>query len=197
MVRYAWAAKALLRDTALDAAGDLLRERAWASITMADIARDTGVSRQTLYTEFGGRRPFAQAYVLREADRLMTGVEAVIGEHADDPQGAIAAAFERFLDDASQTALVAAIAGRDGGDELLALVTVQGGELLRAATTRLTAFLRATWPQVSAGDARAAVDVLVRMAISHAALPGEDPARAAKGLARALGPFVDQVLMRH
>jgi AcrR family transcriptional regulator len=194
-VSYQEAAKALLRDTLLDAAGELLRERAWASITMSDVARAAGVSRQTLYNEFGGRREFAQAYVLREADRLMTGVEAVIGRHAHDPHGALAAAFELFLESASHTSLVAAIAGRDGGDELLALVTVQGGELLQAATARLSAFLRATWPQVPEADARAATDVLVRMAISYAALPGDDPKRAAEGIARALGPFVDDVLI--
>jgi AcrR family transcriptional regulator len=192
---YQLAAKALLRDTLLDAAGELLRDREWAAITMADVARAAGVSRQTLYNEFGGRREFAQAYVLRVADRLIGDVEAVITANAADPNTALTAAFERFLAEASETTLVAAIAGRDGGDELLALVTVQGGELLRAATTRLTAFLRATWPQVAAADAEIAADVLVRMAISHAALPGDDPARAASGLARALGPFVEQVLI--
>jgi len=194
---YQAAAKQLLRDTALDAAGELLRDRAWSAITMSDVARATGVSRQTLYNEFGGRREFAQAYVLRVAQRLISDVEAVITANAGDPHTALTRAFERFLAEASETALVAAIAGRDGGDELLALVTVQGGELLHAATTRLTSFLRATWPQVPADDAEAAADVLVRMAISHAALPGDDPHRAATGLARALGPFIEQVLMPH
>ena len=35
---------------------------------MAQIARTAGVSRQTLYNEFGSRPEFAEVYVLREAD---------------------------------------------------------------------------------------------------------------------------------
>jgi AcrR family transcriptional regulator len=195
-VSYAEAAKALLRDTLLDAAGELLRERAWAQVTMADVARTAGVSRQTLYNEFGGRREFAQAYVLREADRLMAGVEAVIERHADDPREALRAAFDAFQASASATPLVAAIAGRDGGDELLALVTVQGGELLAAATARLSAVLDRTWPGLDAADRRVAGDVLVRLAISHAALPAQDRPGAAADIAAVLGPFVDRALGR-
>jgi len=60
-VPYAEAAKALLRDTLFDAAGELLRHRGWSDLTMADVATAAGVSRQTLYKEFGSRPAFAQA----------------------------------------------------------------------------------------------------------------------------------------
>ena len=43
-------------------------------------------------------------------------------------------------------------------------------------------------------DAALAVDVLVRLAISHAALPGAAPAEAAAGLAAMLGPFIDRAM---
>ena len=72
---YAVAARALLRDSLLDAAGTLLRDRSWGEVTMAEVARAAGVSRQTLYNEFGSRPEFAQAYVLREADRFIAAVE--------------------------------------------------------------------------------------------------------------------------
>jgi AcrR family transcriptional regulator len=192
--KYPEAARALLRDTLLDAAGSLMRERPWSKVTMADVAAVAGVSRQTVYNELGGREAFARAYVLREADRFMTGVEAVIERHADDPRRALGAAFELFLAAASDNPLVSAIAGAEGGEELLALVTVRGGDLLDAAGARLTAFLRRTWPQVSQADAALAVDVLVRLAISHAALPGARPAEAARGLAELLGPFIDRAI---
>ena len=48
---YAEAARTLLRDTLLDAAGDLMRERGWAEVTMADVAAAAGVSRQTLFRQ--------------------------------------------------------------------------------------------------------------------------------------------------
>src|ERR1700683_4995997 len=52
---YALAARELLRNTLLDGARDELQRRPWAEITMADIAATAGVSRQTLYKEFGSR----------------------------------------------------------------------------------------------------------------------------------------------
>ena len=82
---YSVAARELLRDTLLDAARDELRERQWGEITMADIARAAGVSRQTLYKEFGSRDAFAQALVLREADRFLASVETAVRAHIDDP----------------------------------------------------------------------------------------------------------------
>jgi AcrR family transcriptional regulator len=191
---YPEAARALLRDTVLDAAGELMRERPWARVTMADVAGAAGVSRQTLYNEFGGRTQVAQAYVLREADRFLGAIERVIVAHADDPRAALTAAFDLFLTSAGDNPLVAAIAGHEGGEELLALVTVHGGDLLAGAAARLADLLRRTWPQVTLEDARIVSDCLVRLAISHAALPGGPSADVAAGVARVLGPLVDELL---
>ena len=69
------AARELLRTSLLDAAREELRQRRWADVTMADVAATAGVSRQTLYKEFGSREEFAQALVLREADNLLDAVE--------------------------------------------------------------------------------------------------------------------------
>src|ERR1700761_4153826 len=94
---YAQATRSLLRERLLDAADELLRERAWASISMADIAGGAGVSRQTLYNELGSREDFAQAYILRESDRFLATVEQAVRAHLDDPHAALRAAFEVFL----------------------------------------------------------------------------------------------------
>ena len=74
-VAYPTAARQLLRDTLLDAMRELIAEREWGQISMAEVARAAGVSRQTLYKEFGTRQEFAQAFVLREADRFLGEVE--------------------------------------------------------------------------------------------------------------------------
>src|SRR5437870_8246855 len=97
-VPYAVAARELLRNTLLDAARELVGERSWGEITMADVAAAAGVSRQTLYKEFGTREEFAQAFVLREAERFITTVEQAVLEHRDDPAAALSAAFAVFLD---------------------------------------------------------------------------------------------------
>ena len=63
---------------------------------------------------------------------------------------------------------------------------------------RLAARLVATWPQAGEDDARVVADCLVRLGISHATLPGGPTQRTAAGVARVLGPLVDDpTLIRH
>ena len=52
---YPVAARELLRSSLLDAACEELRQRRWSDVTMAEVALAAGVSRQTLYKEFGSR----------------------------------------------------------------------------------------------------------------------------------------------
>ena len=65
---YAVAARELLRDTLIGAARDELGRKSWADVTMADVATAAGVSRQTLYNEFGSRQKLAEALVVREIE---------------------------------------------------------------------------------------------------------------------------------
>src|ERR1700690_4646804 len=105
---YAEAARELLRETLLDGARDELERRNWAEITMGDIAAAAGVSRQTLYKEFGSRDEFAQAFVLREADGFIGAVEGALDAHLDDPRAALTAAFGLFLTAAPRGPLIPA-----------------------------------------------------------------------------------------
>ena len=70
-VPYPEASRALLRDTVLDAMREELLAKDWSAITLSDVARTAGVSRQTIYNEFGSRQGLAQAYAMRLADRLV------------------------------------------------------------------------------------------------------------------------------
>ena len=72
---YRGAVRQLLRDRLLDAGRDQLRDRPWARVTMAEIATAAGVSRQTLYNEFGSRDEFGRALVIREGSRFLDAVE--------------------------------------------------------------------------------------------------------------------------
>jgi AcrR family transcriptional regulator len=194
VTQYPEAAKQLLRDTLLDAAGALLAERPWSKVSMGEVSRRAGVSRQTLYNEFGGRPELAQAYVLREATRLLAEVREAIAPRADDPRAALEAAFERFLVVARDVPMVRAIVADDGSDGLLPLVTTQGGAVIAAGTEGLTSVMRDTWPGLAAADARRLADAVVRLAISHAARAGGPPAQVAADVATLLGPHVEAVV---
>ena len=191
MTTFPVAAKQLLRDTLLDAVGALLAERGWSDVPMAEVARRAGVSRQTLYNEFGDRSGIAAAYVLREAEHFLADVEQAINAHPDDPRGAVAAAFEVFLGAASEHPIIHAIATGQG-EGLLALVTTNESPVIELAATRMTAILTDGWPHLAADDARAVAECVVRLGISYATLPTGPPRRTAQSLARVLGPFLDE-----
>jgi AcrR family transcriptional regulator len=191
---YPVAARELLRNTLLDAACEQLRSHRWADVTMADIALAAGVSRQTLYKEFGSRDEFAQVLVMREADRFLMAVEGAVAAHLDDPAAALAAAFDVFLGAAAENPLVRTIVHGDGAEELLALFTTHGQPLLERATERLTAVLLASWPLVAREDAQLLSECLVRLAISYAALPTSPASMTATSIATLLGPYVEQLV---
>ncbi len=193
-VPYAEATKALLRDTLLTAAGDVLRERSWPDTTMADVAKAAGVSRQTLYKEFGSRQGFAQAYILREADRFLTAVEGAVAANVDSPTDAVTAALEVFLTAAADEPLIKAIVAGDGSDGLLELVTNHAGPILSTATHRLTACLVDSWPAAAPADLRLVAENMVRLAVSYAASPSGTPAETARGVSAVVGPAVDHFI---
>jgi AcrR family transcriptional regulator len=167
---YAVAARALLRDTLLDAARAELEHRPWSEVTMAEVAAKAGVSRQTLYKEFGSREEFAQVFVLREAQRFIGAVEGALDAHLEDPKAALAAAFGLFLTAAGEDPLIrAAIAG---SGEMLPFVTTQGQPLVEGAAERLGAAIAERWPQAAAHDTALLAECLVRLAISASSRVG-------------------------
>jgi AcrR family transcriptional regulator len=191
---YPEAARELLRQTFFDAARDQLAERAWSEITMADIAAAAGVSRQTLYKEFGNRNEFALALVLHEGERFLAEVEAAVLAHTDDPRAAIGAALELFLRSAGEDPLVRILLSDDGSQGLLPFVTTEGRPVVQWATARLSAVIERGWPQARKEDVTLLAESLVRLAISHITTPGETPHTTAEQVAELLGPFIDRSL---
>ncbi|WP_250297970.1 TetR/AcrR family transcriptional regulator [Streptomyces sp. NBC_01387] len=71
------AARESLLDSALSAVSTA-DGRPWSAVRMTDVASAAGVSRQTLYNEFGSKEGLARALVRREADRYLQGVDRVL-----------------------------------------------------------------------------------------------------------------------
>jgi AcrR family transcriptional regulator len=190
---YALAARELLRNTLLDSARDELQRRPWAEITMGDIAGAAGVSRQTLYKEFGSREAFAQAFVMRESDRFLLAVEQAVREHLDDPATALSAAFDVFLTAAAEDPLLRTLLSGEGTG-LLPLITTRGEPIVASAAERLAAIILSGWPGVAPADAQLLAECLVRLAISYAALPAGPTGMTAASVTTLLGPFIERVL---
>jgi AcrR family transcriptional regulator len=191
---YPQAARQLLRETLFAAARDELVQRAWSEITMADVASAAGVSRQTLYKEFGSRDEFGQAFVIHEGERFLDGVEAAVREHLDDPRAAIGAALAAFLRSAGEDPLVRILLSDDGTGGMLPFVTTQGMPVVQWATARLTAVMEEGWPDAPADKAHLLAETLVRLAISHITAPIDPPDVTAARTGELLGPFIDEAL---
>ena len=194
---YREAARELLRDTLFDAARLLLEDRPWAQISMAEVARAAGVSRQTLYAQFGSRDEFAQQFTIREGARFLEEVERAIHEHLDDPARAVQAGLEAFLTSAAEDPLVRLLLADDGTGGMLPLLTTRSRPVLDWASARLCAAMRDGWPAIADGDAELLGDTFVRLALSYVTMPRRDSPRAtAEAAADLLGPYVERAVAR-
>jgi AcrR family transcriptional regulator len=191
---YPEAARELLRQTLFGAARDELEQRPWSQITMSDIAAAAGVSRQTLYKEFGNRNEFGLAFVIHEGERFLDEVEAAVLRHVDDPRAAVAAALELFLRTAGEDPLIRIMLSDDGSGGMLPFVTTRGMPVVQWATVRLAAVIEEGWPQAPKGDVKLLSESLVRLAISYITAPGDSPEATATAVADLLGPFIDRAL---
>ncbi|MFJ3581105.1 TetR/AcrR family transcriptional regulator [Streptomyces sp. NPDC090127] len=70
------------REALLNATLAALTGLPWSAVRMVDVASAAGVSRQTLYNEFGSKEGLARALVRREADAYLQGVERVLAAPA-------------------------------------------------------------------------------------------------------------------
>lgn len=177
--------RAALLDAAAEAAlgGDWLRAR------MADVARAAGVSRQTLYYEFGSKDGLAEALALREAQRYIEGAEAAYVGHEGSPAEAIGAATEWTLTTAAANPLLKAVLTDDAGG-LLPFLTTRADAILGAASEHCATYLSGHWPDLPADEVRLVADVVTRLTVSHLVLPVSRPDEVARDLAH----LVDRLL---
>ena len=154
-----------------------------------------GVSRQTLYKEFGSRDEFGQAFVIHEGERFLDGVDAAVREHLDDPRAAVGAALETFLRTAGEDPLVRILLSDDGTGGMLPFVTTQGMPVVQWATARLTATIEEGWPQAPADEGSRSSPS--RWSASRSATsppPADSPEATAAQAGELLGPFIDEAL---
>jgi AcrR family transcriptional regulator len=191
---YSVAARELLRNTLLDAACRALGDRRWVDVTMADIARVAGVSRQTLYAAVGPRGRLAQALVVREVDVLLLAVDEAIKARSDDLPGALAAAFDLFARAVQGNPVVRAMVCGAGAEELSSTLVAAEEPFFERVMERLTQAILTVWPSVSIGDARLLAEWLTRLGVSYAVCPRDAEGMSAVALAKLLAPLGDELL---
>lgn len=150
------------RESLLDCARDLVVSGTWSRTSLAEVAAGAGVSRQTLYNEFGSRDGLMAAVAARAADRFRAGTLAAARGEAD-PADAIGAAMTWAISAARADPLVAA-GFRDDVGGLLPYLTNRSTDVLVPIATDLAAWLdrpEAPW----------ACEVALRLTVSHLLTP--------------------------
>ncbi|RVW11377.1 TetR/AcrR family transcriptional regulator [Prescottella agglutinans] len=190
---YPEASRLLLRESILGAVRDLLLERDWSAVTMSDVAAAVGVSRQTLYNEFGNRQGLAEGYALRLVDQFVDAVATAVYAHVGDARAALVDGFTVFFQASGADPLVGSLRSGVAKPDLLRIVTTDSAPLVERASERLAETFRRSWIQASDADAMILARGVVRVALSYISMPPTSDRDDAQELAALLSPFVDVV----
>ena len=174
-----------MRERVIEAAVATTTESGWSAVTMAAIAERVGVSRQTVYNEVGTKQGLAEAMILHELDRFLGVVTVAFDEHPTDLVASIRAAsagvLELALDNKLLHAVVSATHGAD--TELLPLLTTHAESLLAAAKIVVAERLTPYDVGLDTRHLDAAIDMVVRVVLSHVMQPSATPADTADDIA--------------
>lgn len=178
-------------ERVLAAAAEMTAELGWSGVTMAALAERVGVSRQTVYNEWGSRDRLAEAMVLRELGAFLDQVDAGFDAHPADLEAAVAEAIGRVLGLARVNPLLRAIVTATHGaeTELVPLLTTRADVVIAVASERVRDRLVA-YPDVRRPAVNVTVDLLVRTVLSHVMQPSAD----ADGVPGALATAVTRLL---
>ncbi|MGN7779733.1 TetR family transcriptional regulator AlkX [Mycolicibacterium sp. 22603] len=191
-VPYAEASRVLLRDSILDGMREMLQVRDWSSITLTDVARAAGISRQTIYNEFGSRQGLAQGYALRLADRLVNAVDGAIANNIGQVYEAFLEGFRAFFLESASDPLVISLLNGEAKPDLLQIITTDSGPIISRCSQRLTATFQNSWIKATDEDAGVLARAIVRLAMSYVSMPPEADHDVARDLARLMSPFAER-----
>ncbi|WP_410564279.1 TetR/AcrR family transcriptional regulator [Amycolatopsis sp. cmx-4-61] len=191
MTSFTERTKASLREALLDAAADLLPDHGHAGLRMADVAAKAGVSRQTVYNEFGNKAALTQAVALRTAAEFLDGIRQRF-ETADGLLAGIHHAVVYTIEHARENRLVAAALGTEAAEDLLPLLTTRGEPILTAAADLAAEQYREREPGLSAEAAALLAETAVRLSLSHLVLSTHSATEAADAVTAVLEPAIRQ-----
>ncbi|MGZ4479124.1 MAG: TetR family transcriptional regulator [Nocardioidaceae bacterium] len=173
------------RQRIIAAAVEMTTSRGWAAVTMARLADAVGVSRQTVYNEVGGKPALAEAMILDELSRFLSIVELSFDRHAGDLVESIRDAAREVREVSQDNTLLKAIASATHGADtkLLPLLTTHARFLLDTAKAVIAERLAPYDLPLDEHRLAAAIDVVVRVVLSHVMQPSDTPATTADDIA--------------
>ena len=174
-----------LRARIVAEASVLTTESGWSAVTMARLAERVGVSRQTVYNEIGTKPALAEAMILAELERFLGVVTEAFDAHPGDMPESIRSAVRAVLELAEGNPLLhAVVSATHGADtELLPLLTTHADSLLTVAKLVIRERLEPYELGLDEPHLDAAIDMVVRVVLSHVMQPSGTPAATANDIA--------------
>lgn len=157
----------------LDAAIEAAAVHGLSRLSMSDVAARAGISRPTLYKRFASKDALVAEAVLREADGMVEQVLAAAAEH-DDPARALTDAVLVTLRLAREHPLLDRIV-RTEPEALVPLLIADPNPVLSFGRTATEAVVAAKAPELSPLAVRRLADILLRLLVSYALTPPDDP----------------------
>ncbi|GAA1983486.1 TetR family transcriptional regulator [Kitasatospora viridis] len=171
-----------VRDRLLDSAAELIADRGFRRLHMTEIATVAGVSRQTVYNEFGSKEGLGQQLFTRELDRIALGILAQLDANRGRLRAATEAGVGFILREADVNPLLRAVltADRDEENGLLAYLTTRSGAAFDTVSELLTGYTEEVWPDVDPLSRSLAVEAVVRLTASHLLQSSADPEQSGR-----------------
>ncbi|GAB7076508.1 TetR/AcrR family transcriptional regulator [Streptomyces sp. JCM 18897] len=177
-----------VRAALLIAAEAHLARRPWSAVRMGEVAASAGVSRQTLYNEFGSKEGLARALARQAADGYLAGIERALARSAADPRERLRAAADWTVAAARPGTLLRSLLTGCWGDPLPAprparttatapaqrraeLPLPGPGDLLAAARDRAVAALDGAAPRTDPRELARECECVLRLALSRVVAP--------------------------
>ncbi|NYE36290.1 AcrR family transcriptional regulator [Nocardioides cavernae] len=173
------------RDRIVAAAVEMTTSSGWAAVTMARLADAAGVSRQTVYNEVGSKPALAETMILEELARFLQVVEHAFDAEPEDLTRGIERSVTDVLTYARDNDLLhAVVSATHGADtELLPLLTTNAAGLLGVAKEVVSARVVPYAPDIDPDRLDPAIDMVVRVVLSHVMQPSGTPARTGADIA--------------
>lgn len=166
---------------------DLLLEHPWGEVTLEAIAKRAGVSRQTLYNDFGSRNGLAVAYTEAMVDTYLDLVDEAMASDPDPAVG-IEATVRLLVEATAADPLIQRVQTGNAHHELVRIVTSDSAPLVDRITRRLRESVERQWPEVDPQRADAAAVLMARFGLGLVTMPPPEGVDLAPGLAAVLAP---------
>ena len=161
------------REQLLDAAVETAIVHGITKLSVGDVAKRAGLSRQTLYRHFASKDALIAAVVTHETTALIAQVVGAASS-IEDPRDSLEAAFLAALRATRDHPLLDRLI-RTEPEALLPLLTTDGGPVITQVRTVVELLVSVRRPDLDAVALRRISDVVTRLLISYAVSAPDDP----------------------